>query len=69
MAIGAGERADSGRVSFRDGLLQVSRTERSSGRRVAPVDLGQSVVSLETDALPPREKPYNLNVDWRAGAG
>src|SRR6476646_11165848 len=53
-----------GDVAFKDGLLTVSRTDDHAVGVSLMWDAGpQGAYQLETTRVPPREKPYNLNVE------
>jgi hypothetical protein len=64
MALGPESVPIPGDVTFKDGLLQVSRTEDHPAGVALLWDLGDlGAYHLETCRLPPRERPYNLNVE------
>ncbi|HEX3358184.1 MAG TPA: endo-1,4-beta-xylanase [Tepidisphaeraceae bacterium] len=53
-----------GQVEFRDGLLQVTRTEDGAVGLSLLWEMGKiGAYYMETTRLPPRDKPYNLNVE------
>src|SRR6476646_10524102 len=53
-----------GDVAFKDGLLTVSRTDDHAVGVSLLWDAGAlGAYQLETTRVPPREKPYNLNVE------
>ncbi len=53
-----------GQIEFRDGLLNISRTEEGAVGVSLLWDMGSvGAYHMETTRLPPRDKPYNLNVE------
>src|SRR5438270_278675 len=53
-----------GEIFFRDGLLVVNRKEEHASGVALLWDCGPlGVFHMETTRLPPRDKPYNLNVE------
>src|ERR1700733_6557614 len=55
-------------ISFSNGVLTMSRNEEYPAGLALLWDLGDlGAYHLETTRLPPREKPYNLNVELARG--
>jgi hypothetical protein len=64
MAVGPESVPIAGDVSFKNGLLVVERSEDHPSGVALLWDLGPlGAYEMETTRLPPREKPYNLNVE------
>ena len=64
MAVGPESVPISGDVSFRDGLLVLDRGDDHAAGVSLLWDIGAlGSFQQETTRLPPREKPYNLNVE------
>jgi hypothetical protein len=64
MAMGPESVPIAGEVVFRDGLLVLTRNEEHPAGVALMWDVGeQGAYHLETTRLPPREQPYNLNIE------
>jgi hypothetical protein len=64
MAMGPESVPIAGDISFRDGLLVLKRTDEHASGISLLWDIGPlGAFELETTRLPPREEPYNLNVE------
>ena len=64
MAVGPESVPMPGDVAFRDGLLTLSRSDEHPSGLALLWDTGPlGTYHLETTRLPPRDEPYNLNVE------
>ena len=65
MAVGPESVPTTGQVSFRDGLLLLSRTDDAASGVSLLWNAGPETgcYQMETTRLPPRDSPYNLNVE------